>query len=798
MLRPSLLPVIFAIVCSLSFAQTKPVTVVRADNNAPLAGVWVHDDAQLIVEQTDEAGAFDYGKFSDKQELVFFHPDFVRRVLSKKEIERENFTIALERVSYTSDEIVVQGYRFGNDRAQIAQQVAEVTAKQIEFNQPRTTAETLEDAGVFVQRSQYGGGSPMIRGYTANQVLLVLDGVRMNNAIYRAGNLQNSIQVDANALGSADVLFGPGSVQYGSDAMGGVMVFNTFDPLPTLMNGKKLGVKAFTRYASANEEETVGGTLQYGLRKWAFLGNATYSGFGDLRSGRVLSDAYPDYGRRREYVSRENGLDVIVKNDNSSIQRFTGYTQSNMLGKIRYWHDSNLSATYALIYTTSSNIPRYDRLEQYRSGALRYAEWYYGPQELLMNRVTVNAAHGGTFYDDAEFTVAHQDYQESRHDRARDNEFRNDRTENVSVISVNADLSRDFGANKLFYGVEGVFNDVQSNAHKINIVTGEQQPQSTRYPDGGSTTSSLAAYGGYRFPVSSRIIATAGLRYTQNSLKSNFDDKSIYDFPFDEITFSSGAPTASLGAVCSVASWQIRGSLSSGFRAPNVDDVGKIFDSGDGVVILPNPELGSEYSYNGELGLDRAFGILSTGVTSYYSLLRDAVLIRDAQFNGQDSVLYNGEMAKVKALQNAGQAYLTGFDFHAKARVTERLTATTALSYGAGQDTESDLPMRPVPPLYGRTSIIYEANRWTGELFARYNTWKEVHDIPLSGGEVSIYTPDGVPSWWTLNLRGNVQVVEHLEIIAALENILDLHYRPYASGVSAPGRNLIVSLRAAL
>ena len=158
----------------------------------------------------------------------------------------------------------------------------------------------------------------------------------------------------------------------------------------------------------------------------------------------------------------------------------------------------------------------------------------------------------------------------------------------------------------------------------------------------------------------------------------------------------------------------------------------------------------------------------------------------------------DGDMAKVKSLQNSGQAYLTGFDFHAKARLADHVTATTSLSYGAGRDTDGDLPMRPVPPLYGRTSVIYETQKWTGELFARYNTWKEVQDIPLSGGEVSIYTPDGVPSWWTLNLRSNVQVVEHLEVVASLENIFDLHYRPYASGVSAPGRNLIVSLRAAL
>ncbi|MBK6765242.1 MAG: TonB-dependent receptor plug domain-containing protein [bacterium] len=470
---------LLALVCtivlfsSLSFGQAKPVVVIIADTHEPLPGAWVYDQGQLIVEQTDETGAFDYGRFPDHSELIFFHPDFVRRVLTKEQIAKENFAIALERVSYTTEEVVVTGHRFGNDRAQIAQATSEVTAKQIEFQQPRTTGELLESGNVFVQRSQYGGGSPMMRGFTANQVLLVLDGVRMNNAIYRAGNLQNSIQVDANALGSADILFGPGSVQYGSDAMGGVMVFNTFDPLPSLLSKTKISAKAFTRYATANEERTAGGTIGFGLRKWAFLGNFSYSDFGDLRSGRVLSDAYPEYGRRREYVERQNGVDVIVHNDKMSIQRFTGYTQSNILGKVRYWHNSQLNATYALIYTTSSNIPRYDRLEQSRNGELRYAEWYYGPQELLMNRLTVHSAAGGSVYDEAEITLAHQDYQESRHDRTRESGNRNDRTEDVSVMSMNADLGRQLGSGKLFYGVEAVLNDVRSSAQRTNIVTGE-------------------------------------------------------------------------------------------------------------------------------------------------------------------------------------------------------------------------------------------------------------------------------------------------------------------------------------
>ncbi|MCC6475464.1 TonB-dependent receptor [bacterium] len=779
-------------------AQTRPVTIVDAESGEAIADCYIYTEGQTHITQSDPSGAFDYGKFDGTEKLFFLHSSYVKAALTPEEIEHANFTIRLTPVKYTTGEVVIEGYRFGKEKSEIPQQISEVTARDVARENPRTAADMLENGGVFVQRSQFGGGSPMIRGFTANQVLLVVDGVRLNNAIYRSGNLQNSITLDANALGSADILFGPGSVQYGSDAMGGVMIFNTLDPLPSLLKQTKIGVNAFTRYATAAQEKTAGATAQFGLRKWALLAGFTYSDFGDLRSGRVLSDAYPDYGRRREYVTRINGEDVIVANERFTDQKPSGYTQSNIMGKVRYFHNAHLNATYALLYTTSSDIPRYDRLEQYRNGALRYAEWYYGPQQWLMNRLSLHAS-SGAFYDEATLTLAHQDYQESRHDRARDNDNINHRTEDVAVVSVNADLGKRMGSGELFYGIETVFNDVQSSAEKENIVTGEIAPQSTRYPDGGSNTTSLAAYGGWRTHVSSNIVMTTGLRYTQNMLTAKFEDKSFYNFPFDEITYNSGAPTASLGAVCSLDSWQVRGVVSSGFRAPNVDDVGKVFDSGDGIVIFPNPDLSSEYSYNGELGLERSFGsLLTVSSTGYYSLLQDAVVVRDSQFNGQDSIEYDGAMAKVKSLQNAGNAYLTGFDFSARARLTSAFSFSSSLSYGAGHDKENDLPMRPVPPLFGQTSLLYEATKWTGELYARYNNWKQLHDMPVAGGEVTAYTPDGVPSWWTLNLRGTVKPVQHLELVCALENILDRHYRPYGSGISAPGRNFVVSLRAAI
>jgi len=792
-----LLALVCLLIVTTTLAQTKPITVVRSDNGEPIPGAWVYDETETILLQTDAFGAFDYGQLADKKHIVFFHPDFVRRVLTKLQIEQENFTIALERVRFTSEEVVVHGYRFGHERENVPQVVSTVTPRQISFGTPTTTADALALSGnVFVQKSQQGGGSPIIRGFAANSVLMVMDGVRMNNAIYRGGNLQNSINVDQNTLGTAEILFGPGSVQYGSDALGGVMLFNTHEILPSLSDNVRVSGNASTRYATTNNERTVTGTAEIGFKKVALLVASTYSEFGDMRSGRMRSAAYPGFGYRNEYVVREGDHDVVRQNDNDRVQTPSGYTQANTLFKLRYWASPTWNVGYSLIHTTSSNIPRYDRLTQYRNGALRYGDWYYGPQDWVMNRLSIRHVADSRLFNTLNVIVALQNVEESRHDRNFNNNVLNSRTEQVDVYSLNLDFDKKLDDAMLYYGAEAVYNDVTSTSEGRNIVTGETSIISTRYPDGGSTVSSLAAYiGGYK-PVVDHFSVTAGARATVNSLNSKFENKDFFSFPYDEIDVNSSAQTFSGGAVWSPDNWIVRGTLSSGFRAPNVDDAAKVFDSEPGLVVVPNPDLKAEMSYNAEFGLERKVGTRSRfGGNVYYSILQDAMVRRDFQFNGEDSILYDGTMSKVQAIVNAGEGYITGFDLFGEIALTDRITARTTLTYTSGRDTEDDVPMRHIPPLFGQTSVMYEADRWMAEIWSRYDNWKQLHDL---APDDDAYTEDGVPSWWTLNLRGSVKVVEHLEVTAALENIMDLHYRPYASGISAPGRNLIVSLRATL
>jgi len=261
--------------------------------------------------------------------------------------------------------------------------------------------------------------------------------------------------------------------------------------------------------------------------------------------------------------------------------------------------------------------------------------------------------------------LAYQDYEESRHDRKYRNDNLFERTEQVGVYSLNLDFDKNLKRNnQFFYGVEAVYNSVTSTAHVKDITTGNKLPADTRYPDGLNNYSTLAAYVSYKENFSEKFTAIAGARYNYVSLYSTINDTTFFDFPFSDISVNNSALNGSIGFVYKPNSkWQINMNLSTGFHAPNLDDIGKIFESEPGNVVVPNEDLEPEYAYNIDLGIQKEFADFATiRITGFYTLLDNAIVRRDFTFNGQDSILYEGEMSKVLAMVNADNATVYGLN----------------------------------------------------------------------------------------------------------------------------------------
>ncbi|WP_315822332.1 TonB-dependent receptor [Paraflavitalea speifideaquila] len=227
------------------------------------------------------------------------------------------------------EEVIITASKFPEKRKYIAQPIIVMRHSEIARSLSNNTAGLLEQSGkVFVQRSQLGGGSPVIKGFEASRILLVIDGVRMNNAIYRTGHLQNVITIDDDILEKVEILPGPASTIYGSDALGGVIHFQTKQPLLD-----KIQTNVSARYSSAMDEFTGHADVNIGTHKFASLTSFSFSRYGDLRQGSRRKSRYSDFGKRAQYIATINGLDSIVQNDNVNIQRTSNYQQYDLLQK---------------------------------------------------------------------------------------------------------------------------------------------------------------------------------------------------------------------------------------------------------------------------------------------------------------------------------------------------------------------------------------------------------------------------------------------------------------------------------
>ena len=770
-------------------AQAQTIRVLDKQTQLPVGDVVILDEIGYHT-LTNTNGQANITELADGL-LTFRHLGYETLLIPKGEVSE---VVELSQATVTFDEVVISANKWEQDLTEIPVSVMKVSREDIAFNNPQTAADLLGQSGeVFIQKSQLGGGSPMIRGFAANSVLISIDGVRMNNAIYRSGNLQNVLAVDGLTTENAEVVFGPGSVIYGSDALGGVMDFHTIEAQYDNISGE-----AFGRFSSADMEKTGHVKFNVGNTHIGFSGAFTYSDFDDLVTGSKRTSKFPDFGTRPEYVDFVNGVDSVVQNSNINKQVYSGYSQYNALAKLKVKLTGNASIAYAFHYTNSSDVPRYDRLTEYRNGELRYAEWYYGPQKWLMHHLQFKSDKETGFSTESKLTFAYQQVEESRHDRRLYSPELRHRTENVDVLSLNADLYKEYFKSTIYYGVEMVYNKVGSIGQIEDISSGTFTPTSSRYPDGGSTWASLAAYTNLKYYFSTSLILNAGIRYSQVFLKSIFDDKTFYNFPYNEINIQAGAFNGSLGLVWKLGNeLNIKTSLSSGFRAPNVDDVGKVFDSEPGSVVVPNEGLKPEYSYSGELTLTGKINYeLEYSLTGYYTWLADAMVRRDFTFNGQDSILYDGTLSNVQAIVNAGKAYVAGVSGGIK-YVRGAFSASSTLTYTTGQDVSDDVPWRYAPPVFGQTSVSYQWKGLKTQIVQRYNGAIPFDRLaPSEQSKAYLYSPDGTLAWTTTSLNLQYAFNSNLVLTGGVENIFDVHYRPYSSGISAPGRNFILSLRA--
>jgi len=783
--------------------SAQKATLLDAKTGIPVPNVAIYNDDKTKTTISDINGLMDISAFDRNEKITLKHISYQTIKTTKNQIQKRGGYLYLEMTAEQLEEVVMSVSKWEQQRKDIPQKIASINAQTIAFNNPQTSADLLQSSGqVFVQKSQLGGGSPMIRGFATNRVLLSVDGVRMNNAIFRGGNVQNVISIDPFTVKNTEVIFGPGSVIYGSDAIGGVMNFFTQEPRFSFTDSLAFSGNVFYRLATANNENTIHVDFNLGHQTWASYTSISYNNFDDLRMGSHGRASY----LRNNRVVRQNGQDVLIENEDPLVQNPSGYDQINLMQKFKFKPNNNWDYDLGLYYSETSDYARYDRLIRPNNtgDGLRSAEWFYGPQKWFMGNAQITQKGKNRFYSGAKLTTAYQFFEESRNERTFQDVTRFTTREKLNAISINLDFeNKKIGNLSLYYGAEYLFNKVDSKGTQTNIETAQSAPAASRYPD-GATWQTFAGYINGELGAKPNLTLLAGLRYSQVWVDAQFDD-TFYDFPFTEADLITGALTGSLGfSWFPTANLQVTLNGSTGFRAPNIDDVGKVFDSEPGSVVVPNPELEPEYAYNIDFGIRKNFeDKLVVKASTYYTYLVDALVRRDFTFNGEREIVYNGELSNVQAIQNAANAYVYGFELGAEAFFGKNWSflGNMTLTEGIEEDDDGlESPARHVAPTFADAHIVWKNDKFKADVFLNYNGEIPFDDLAFSErNKEYIYAQDEngnpfSPSWYTLNVRSRYQFSNALHLNIALENITDQRYRTYSSGIVAPGINFIAGL----
>lgn len=775
--------------------------VLDVQSGKPIPNLYVY--CELASASSNAKGEIDLNLLKDCKVLKFQHPSYLEVSVSMEQIKANGNKIYLEEKLMELGIIDLSFNKWERNKDETPISISTISKKEIEFKNPQTAADLLEQSGqVFVQKSQLGGGSPMIRGFSTNRVLLVVDGVRMNTAIFREGNVQNVIALDANAIEQTDIISGPGAVIYGSDAIGGVMNFSTLStPDFSFADKTKFNLGYLARYNSANSEKTAHLHFGFSKSKFASISSFSFSDYSDQSMGSFGPEEY----LRNHYQDRINGRDTSQWNANPQLQLGTAFNQFNLMQKFKLKLNSNSELSYGFHYSLSSDVPRYDRLIEYSGeDSLKNAEWYYGPQKWMMHNLNYTLRSNNKFFDHLKTNLAYQFFEESRNDRKMFSNSLRQRTETVRAINFSLDFEKIIShKTRLHYGFDNVYNKIGSEGIIVDILNQNEIATNTRYPD-GSLWNATSAYASITHRILPELTLDLGLRANWVHLSGEIDS-SFFPLPNVNIDNDFKALNGSIGlAYNAKKDWKFILNASNGFRAPNIDDISKIFDSSPGNVVIPNPDLKPEFLYALDFGLtNNSWKPLKLQLNLYYSYLQNALAREDFNLNGEDSIFYDGELSQVQAVQNIGSARVWGIQAAADLRIVKDLHLKGNINYTQGETSKGEA-LRHVAPLFANTHLNYKYKIVDFDFFVNYNGVLSYENLAESERDKALlYAIDTEgrpysPSWYTLNLRMAVNLSEKLVVQVGLLNINDARYRSYSSGIAAMGKSINLSIRGRL
>lgn len=647
----------------------------------------------------------------------------------------------------TLQEVVLTATRKSSNTLSLPYSINVLERKSLDNYQFRTTPEALMGtAGVFVQKTNHGGGSPFVRGLTGNQTLLLIDGIRFNNATFRYGPNQYLNTIDQFTIDKIEVARGTGSVQYGSDALGGVVQILTKTPK---FNSEKKWLASVTGKAVSQDIEYTGrADVQYQSKKIALIAGYTQRKFGDLIGG-----------------------------DTTGKQTPSGYTEQAFDAKLKWQAATNAVVTIAHQYVQQNDVPLYHRVK-----LENFAYYFFAPQKRQMSYAKLDVTTNHALVSALNVTAFLQSSLENRSYLRNGNANRFIEEDKVQTFGFTADItssiSKNWTANS---GIEYYHDKVQSTKQQISVATSVMLNQRGLYPN-NATSGNFSLYTLHHIHLNQFKIE-AGLRY--NSFAITIPDTTTNALKLGDVTVSPASLVGNLAVLYSIGSKQsVYASFSTGYRTPNIDDMGTL-----GLVDfrweIPAYALKPEKTYNTEIGYKYQGKLVTASLAVYYMHLAD--LITRVQVAGQQVGGYN-----VYTKENSQESYIKGAETNITYRISSSFTMRGNASYAFGQNLSRSEPMRRIPPFNGNLQFNYQKNKWLAN--AEYQFASKQDRLAQGDKDDNRIPAGGTPSWQVLNLYGAYKTNSYA-VRLGLQNLFNQDYRTHGSGINGMGRSLVCGLQ---
>ncbi|WP_407523267.1 TonB-dependent receptor [Lacibacter sp. MH-610] len=633
-------------------------------------------------------------------------------------------------------EVVVSATRTQQQEIQLPYVTNTIKRKELNRFQPRTTPEALNGmTGVFVQKTNHGGGSAFIRGLTGNQTLLLIDGIRLNNSTFRFGPNQYLNTIDMFTIQQIEVVKGTGSVQYGSDALGGTIQVLTKDAV--LSETKKWDGAAQAKFMSAGMEQTGRGEFNYSSSKLAVTGGITYRNFGNLLSG-----------------------------DTTGFQNPSGYKELAYDVKLKFLLKQNIELTTAHQLLQQKNVPVFHkvRLENFLLNEM-------DPQQRMLSYAKLKIQNTNPLIKTIEFTASHQQTKEGRNSQKNGSAVLRKEFDKVNTFGFTADVQSVY--NKYWSSSSGIdlyMDKVNSIRDDINTITQAAVSKRGLYPD-------ESVYGNYSL-FSLHQLQWRKLR-VHGGIRYNLFSISLSDTSLGKVQLNPAAFVFNAGLVYNITAHQfVFASFNNSFRAPNVDDMGTL-----GIVDfryeLPAYNLNPERSYNYEAGYKFRSSKFNLTATAFYMQLQQ--LITRVRKQGEQISGYN-----VYIKENTDRAFIRGAEAEADVELMKGFRLQGGVAHAYGQNKTRNEPLRRIPPFNGRLRSTYTNNKW----FAAAEYWFASKQNRLAQGDKddNRIPQGGTPGFNVFNTVVGYEL-KQVRVQTGLQNLFNKDYRTHGSGMNGYGRS---------